>query len=188
MFELGHDEKIINLINRYGADIIQSDSYQEEKDFCQHGVISTYEHSLAVTYMSVYLAFHFYAAKYKVDNATGKRVVTRPGRLDEINLKSLVRGALLHDYYLYDWHDPSVKGRNVHGYTHARKAMNNAIRDFDINELEQRIIFCHMFPLNISRIPGCREAWIVCMADKICAAFETIKKIHYRRIIAGAGI
>ena len=73
----------------YGRDIITAESYQVEKEYCQHGVISTYEHSLAVTYTSVYLALR------------SKKPV---------NMRSIVRGALLHDFYMYDWHNPEVKG------------------------------------------------------------------------------
>ena len=88
----------------------------------------------------------------------------------------------LHDFYMYDWHDSEVKGRQVHGYTHARCARENAIREFGINELEQKIVFCHMFPLNITRVPARREAIYVCVADKICATLETLKKIDYNYI------
>ena len=161
MIEIGKNPKIIEIIKRYGEDIIHSSLYQREKDYCQHGVISTYEHSIAVTYMAVSLAMK---------------------KKKPVNMRSLVRGALLHDYYLYDWHNPEVKGRKVHGYTHARCSMENAIRDFGITKLEQEIIFSHMFPLNLSRVPRSREALLVCLADKICASFETAKVIEYNRI------
>lgn len=161
MIQIGKNKKIVNIIKMYGRDIITAESYQVEKEYCQHGVISTYEHSLAVTYTSVYLALR------------SKKPV---------NMRSIVRGALLHDFYMYDWHNPEVKGRKVHGYTHARRAMENAIREFGISSLEQKIIYCHMFPLNLSRIPKEREALIVCIADKICASFETLKFIDYNRI------
>ena len=166
MIDIGKNQKIIEIIKRYGGDIINAESYQVERDYCQHGVISTYEHSLAVTYMAVYLALR------------SKKPV---------NMRSIVRGALLHDFYMYDWHNPEVKGRKVHGYTHARRAMENAIREFGISALEQRIIYCHMFPLNLSRVPKEKEAFYVCMADKICATFETAKFIEYNSITSVIG-
>ena len=161
MIKIGKNKKILKIIKRYGGDILSDSRFQIEKDFCQHGNVSTYEHSIAVTYVAVYLAL---------------RSEKRP------NIKSIVRGGLLHDFYMYDWHDPEVKGRQVHGYTHARCARENAIREFGINELEQKIIFCHMFPLNITRVPARREAIYVCVADKICATLETLKKIDYNYI------
>ena len=163
MIKIGKNEKIIKIIKRYGKDILEDKGYQMEKEFCQHGVVSTYEHSIAVTYVSVHMALK---SKHR----------------RRLNIKSIVRGGLLHDYYMYDWHNPEVKGRKVHGYTHARCARENAIREFGITELEQKIIFCHMFPLNITRVPTRREAQLVCIADKVCATLETLKKIDYSYI------
>ena len=38
---------------------------------------------------------------------------------------------------------------------------------------EKDIIKKHMWPLTISAVPMCREAWIVTMADKWCSLMET---------------
>ncbi len=51
--------------------------------------------------------------------------------------------------------------------------MRNAIRDYELTELEKDIIKKHMWPLTVVP-PGCREAWIVTMADKWCSLLETI--------------
>ena len=53
--------------------------------------------------------------------------------------------------------------------------MKNARRDFELNEIEQDMIRKHMFPLNPVP-PKYRESWILCMADKICASKETVKR------------
>jgi uncharacterized protein len=135
----------------YGRDIVKSEGLEQEKQFMQHGKVSVYRHSLSVAYMSLYLA--------------------RKCRLS-IDEKSLVRGALLHDYFLYDWHVPDPS-HNLHGFSHAGVALKNAQRDFTINRLEQDIIEKHMFPLNI-RPPKYRESVLVCLADKICATKETV--------------
>ena len=94
------------------------------------------------------------------------------------DLRALVRGALLHDYYLYDWHDPN-KGFRWHGFKHHRFALWNAEKDFLLSRKERNIIRTHMFPLTFWNIPGCREAWIVTLADKWVAAEETMLK--YRK-------
>ena len=84
LVKIGYDQKIVDIIYEYGKDIIESESFQIEKQHIQHGTTTTYAHSLCVTYMSVWMAL-----KSK----------------KEVNMRSVVRGALLHDYFLYDWHE-----------------------------------------------------------------------------------
>ena len=148
---------IIELVYKYGADILDDERFEKEKDFIQHGDTTTHHHSLAVAYVSVYLALR------------SRR------RLD---MRSIVRGALLHDYFLYDWHEKN-QYHNLHGYTHAKRSLRNAKRDFNINEKEAEIIYCHMFPLNLTRPPKSKEAQIVCIADKLCAGCETLSLAHF---------
>ena len=158
--------EIIKLVYKYGADIIDDSRFEKEKAFIQHGSTTTHHHSLAVAYVSVYFALR---SKKNID------------------MRSLIRGALLHDYFLYDWHDKS-ENHSVHGFTHARQSLKNARRDFPINRTEADIIFCHMFPLNLTRFPRTTEGRIVCMADKLCAGAETAslaKFVNYEyRLIA----
>ena len=80
--------------------------------------MSVYEHSLEVARMCLRIAKYF------------------PG---EVDMRSLVRGALLHDYFLYDWHIPD-ESHKWHGVTHAGDALKNARRDFELNEIEQDMI------------------------------------------------
>ena len=159
--KIGEDKKIKAVIRKLGRDILVTESFQSEVNYIQHGEIDCYEHSLAVTYMCVYLARKF---RLRVD------------------LRSVVRGALLHDYFLYDWHD-DVAWHRLHGYHHARTSLITACKDFPMNRTEKQIIFRHMFPLNISRFPNSKEAAMVCMADKICATLETIRRKRYDPVI-----
>ena len=88
-------------------------------------------------------------------------------------MNSMARGALLHDYFLYDWHVPD-RSHRFHGFHHAGVALKNAGRDFALNEVEQNIIETHMFPLNLTKLPRYRESVIVNVADKICAICEIL--------------
>lgn len=126
--------------------------------FVQHGDTSCLLHTIAVAYYSVKIA-NFLKLTYK--------------------RRELIRGAVLHDYFLYDWHD-GEKGRKIHGFTHPGIALKNADCDFNLNEIERDIIKKHMFPLTIIP-PACKESWIVCIADKYCSLYETFKKGAYRR-------
>lgn len=142
---------IDEIVVLYGSDILSSTGMQLEKKFIQHGHTSVYEHSYNVAYMCIYISLFF---RIKVDK------------------RSLVRGALLHDYFLYDWHVPD-KSHRFHGFTHAKKALNNAKHDFILSRIEEDMIKKHMFPLNLSP-PKYRESIILCIADKICSLKETI--------------
>ena len=76
---------------------------------------------------------------------------------------------------LYDWH-ARPKGHRPYGFTHAKTALDNAERDFQINPIEAEMIRCHMFPMNILRIPHHRESIILCLADKTVASKEISKR------------
>ena len=163
MVKIGYDQKVIDIINKYGADIVESKLFEREKEHIQHGSTTTYTHSLCVTYISVWMAI-------------------RCRR--EVDMRTLVRGALLHDYFLYDWHEKN-EYHNLHGFKHATISMNNARRDFGVDDKTAFVIYAHMFPLNLMRVPVTREARIVCMADKMCAGIETLSIIRYNRAFAG---
>ena len=88
--------------------------------------------------------------------------------------KDLIRGALLHDYFLYDWHTPDhISPHKLHGFYHPGRALHNAQKEYHLTPREKDIIKKHMWPLTISAVPMCREAWIVTMADKWCSLMET---------------
>ena len=89
------------------------------------------------------------------------------------DVTSLVRGAFLHDFYLYDWHD-STQHQKGHGFHHPALALRNAERCFSLNDIERNIIISHMWPLTLRSIPKCREAVIVCIVDKWCSTEETL--------------
>ena len=84
----------------------------------------------------------------------------------------MIRGALLHDYFLYDWHE---KGENhrLHGFYHPKRALLNARKHFDLNGIEEDIIIKHMFPLTFPA-PKYKESVIVCIVDKWISTKETL--------------
>ena len=126
-------------------------------EFIQHGNTSCLLHSIAVSYYS--LAFITFL-NMKCDK------------------ESLVVGSLLHDYFLYDWHEKDSSHR-LHGFFHPKKAYMNASRDYNINYIEKDIIIKHMFPLTIVP-PRYKESIVVCIVDKICSLYEIFKRNPYR--------
>ena len=93
----------------------------------------------------------------------------------KVDEKALLTGALLHDFYLYDWHKKNDR-HGLHGYTHPDTACKNARHYFHINKKEQDIIRTHMWPLTLTKVPKSREAMIVCLADKYVSTVETLTK------------
>ena len=64
----------------------------------------------------------------------------------------------------------------MHGFSHPGCACVNAEKVFHITKKEQSIISSHMWPLTFRHVPSCREAIIVCLADKYCAVVESMFK------------
>jgi uncharacterized protein len=138
------------LLQRYR----QNAKVQEMKRYIQHGRVSTYEHTERVTRLCFLLNRRWHLGA------------------DE---RTLVQGAYMHDFYLYDWHE-NDRSHRLHGYHHPDRSCENAVTYFQVGPHEQDMIRTHMWPLTITRIPKSREAWILCLADKWISAGETIKR------------
>ena len=145
-----YQETAAAVVHRYGGDILGSQGMLLSQSFRQHGDVSVALHCFFAAVVCVRLA-----------RALALRVDTR----------ALVRGALLHDYFLYDWHDPDPSHR-LHGFRHAGFALRNAGRDFSLGPIERNMIASHMLPMNLV-LPRFRESLLLCLADKICSFCET---------------
>jgi uncharacterized protein len=133
-------------------EFLDQDQILEMKKYIQHGNTTTFAHCMAVAYYSYCLALRL------------------PKKYD---IKSTVRGAVLHDFYLYDWHIPS-KSHKLHGYVHPGFALKNAREYFKLNTIEEDIISKHMWPLTLSKVPRYPEAMLVCLVDKFISLAETL--------------
>ncbi len=141
-------------IREAGTDILESVNFQSTKEHIQHGTVTVNAHCINVAKHSLMLA-----DKLKV----------------RVKRRELIRGALLHDYFLYDWHDKDhINPFKLHGFFHPGRALKNATRDFELTEREKDIIRKHMWPMTIIP-PMCREAWIVTAADKWVSLLETLR-------------
>lgn len=124
------------------------------KERIQHASNSRFYHCLCVSYYTYYIC---------------KKL-----NLDYV---SAARGAMLHDFYYYDWRDKHVEGqKKFHAFRHPRIALNNALDIFELNDIEQDIIIKHMWPLTI-KFPTYKESYIVTLVDKYCATYELFKTI-----------
>ena len=140
-------------------DIVRSKAFRETKKHKHHVKGSVFDHSLKVAYLCYR---HHKRFRSKTD------------------LGELVRGALLHDYYLYDWHDkdPSHK---YHGFTHPRHALRNAAAHYpDLSPMQRDMIARHMFPLTPIP-PKTRGGWIICFYDKVAAISDYLGKNKWKK-------
>lgn len=149
------------LNNKEFEDIIRSTISHSEvlrmRKFMSHGRTSTLEHCVNVSYLCYRLA-----KAYKLDYV------------------SIARAALLHDFYLYDWHDDiplEIDKRGKHAFYHPKVALENADKYFMLNNIERDVILRHMWPVTIIP-PRSKEGWIIVLVDKYCAFMETMLEIR----------
>ena len=147
-------KRIHALLKEHGEDILDSENFKGTRRHIQHGNMTVHNHVIDV-------------ARYSL-------LINKKFRIG-CNQHDLIRGALLHDYFLYDWHDKYHRDvKHLHGFYHPGIALKNALKEYKLTEREKDIIKKHMWPLTVVP-PQCREAWIVTAADKYCSLLETMK-------------
>mgnify|MGYP002801609894 FL=1 len=128
------------------GDILRNKEFLSLSLYEHHQWTTRFMHSINVSYISWKLARKF---------GCDEKVAARAG--------------LLHDFCPYDFRKKTPTGEHQAFY-HPKAAAENSERVFEINEKERDAILSHMFPLG--PIPKNKEAWIITMADKICATLE----------------
>jgi len=133
------------------AVILESVEFRRLGAFTHHGSVTRREHCLQVARVAYIMA---------------------KGRgLDAI---SAARGALLHDFFFYDWR---TDGPGLHGFRHPAIARENARSRFALNAIEEDAILRHMWPLTPVP-PRYAESVLVCVADKLVAVGDYSKALR----------
>lgn len=153
--------QIQRIVERQGEEIILHRHMRIERDCYQHGSVTTFAHSIRVACLSIWLA-------------------DRMHLWNRVDQRALVRSALLHDYFLYDWHEWDNGTHRLHGLTHGQTALLNASRDFQLGSVERDSIARHMFPL-MPIPPKYLEGYIVSLADKVSATRETLSPARFTK-------
>ena len=145
-----------NSFFKYSKNILTDEKMLSSGKNTQHGNVSVFTHSVMV-------------AKYscKLDKLLGLGC----------DREALIHGALLHDFFLYDWHKipKEIAKEGLHGFKHPVIAARNARAHFNVSPKEYGIIITHMWPLTFTRVPFCREGWLICAVDKYCSLLETFR-------------
>lgn len=143
----------------YVADILEDSEYCKLSLFPHHTNFTRLDHCVHVAY-SCYLAT--FKSKY-------------------VYKKSLIRGALLHDFFLYNYTtEKSVKRHWLHGVFHPNNALKNALERFELDKIERSVIKRHMYPLTIIP-PLNRAAWYVIFYDKYWAVAEKLSSCSFNK-------
>ncbi|MDO5111404.1 MAG: HD domain-containing protein [Clostridia bacterium] len=137
-----------DLFFSYIEDLLADDTVRAMRDIRQHAdSVTRLSHSLFVAYLSYRICRFF-----------------------DLRSVEAARGALLHDLFNYDQHEP--ENHKGHLRRHPFVALNNASARFALSPVERDAIAHHMWPLNISARPNSKEAAIVCISDKLCSIAE----------------
>ncbi|MBE6008607.1 MAG: HD domain-containing protein [Lachnospiraceae bacterium] len=123
-------------------DIFCDSSFKNLKDFTHHRYTCRLMHSVNVSYYSFLLC-----------------------RKLGWNKHAAARAGLMHDLYHYD-----SRGKS-HFRLHPGYARDNALKICRLDPVEEDAILKHMWPVTKHR-PIYREAYVVCITDKLCATAE----------------
>ena len=138
--------------------LLDTQEVQSMGQWNHHFGVTTYEHSLFVSYVAFRIArklgMDYYAA---------------------------ARAGLLHDLYLYSpYRKDSHPGNQC--FYHPLAALENAKALVpDLTEAEQNSIVSHMWPLAY-HAPKCKLAWVILTADRLCATLEILKIYHLMKV------
>lgn len=146
-------EKEMDRVEKYIVEIIEKSRLMETNQYIHHGNTTILQHDIAVARKAFWIS-----QKLKL----------------KISEKEMIFGAMLHDYYFYDWHVKD-KSHRLHGYYHPGLSLKNAMEDIELTLIEQDIIGKHMFPLTLCP-PKYKESIVVCLADKLCALDESFHR------------
>ena len=109
------------------AEYLKDSAVCSMDEYVQHGTTGTLKHCISIVHISCAMAEKLHI---------------------RVNYENLIVGALLHDFYLYDWHTHQDEGV-LHGFAHPHIACRNAAMRFHVNAEVQHIITTHMWPLTL---------------------------------------
>lgn len=133
------------------SEMLENSEVRSMRNYAQHRHVDCLKHCLNVSYTSFLIC-----------------------RLLGLNSRAAARGGLLHDFFLYDWHEGNPYG-GLHGFTHPGVAAENAERRFDLTDREKDVIKKHMWPLTLS-MPKYPESYVVILTDKFFCVAEAVHR------------
>ncbi len=136
--------------NSITNDILNNQEFLKTKNIVHHS-LNRFDHSVRVSYYS-----------YKI------------AKFLRLDYESVARGGLLHDFFLVDNKNITLRERAFTLVNHPKYSLNYSLKFFDLNDKEKNIIVSHMFPVCPIRIPKYLESWIVDIVDDVISIKEEI--------------
>ncbi|MDD6468267.1 MAG: HD domain-containing protein [Erysipelotrichaceae bacterium] len=150
--ELLADQEFCSMIK----DLLENEMVLELKKFNQHHRYSRFDHSVSVAYYTYKMCLKWH-----------------------VEPKEIVRAALLHDLFIYDWRvEKSEFGS--HAFAHPKEACINAEKIMPLTDMQKNCILSHMFPLS-KTMPRYKGSWIIQAADKYSAIQEYSQQ--YKKVL-----
>lgn len=137
--------------------IISHPNYQKQKNISHHHHSTIYNHVIEVSRIC-----YIIAKKHE-------------GTSNPYDIDALLKAALLHDYFLYNWRYTDDREK-PHLFKHPSIAIRNAKKDFGLTEKEESIIYTHMWPFTFLRFPKYREGWLLSWIDKYVSFKDFLHK------------
>lgn len=135
------------------GDILNNPRFSEMKAYHHHKTITCHFHSVYVSYLT-----------FRLSSALG------------CSTEEATRAALLHDFYLYDWH--ITKHDTLHAWYHPRMAVLNAEEYVGaLSDKQKSMIKRHMWPLYLLP-PDSKEGMILTLVDKYCTNMDMFKQSY----------
>ena len=149
--DISKESKFIDEFVAITGDLLSDELVKSMKSYRHHGDITTHYHSVYVSY----------------------NVMKVCEKMSVENTREIVRAALLHDFYLYEWY--TEKHEENHIYYHPKQSVKNIEEHFGkLTPVQKNMILSHMFPTCVE-LPKYRGSWILTLTDKRCATADYIK-------------
>lgn len=147
----------------------------EEKTLLETEFANTARPLLDLPEVAKLAQYNHHRGKNRLDHVKEVAYLSfRWGKKLSLDTRAIIRGALLHDLFYYDW---PHEGPRLHGFRHHTIALENARSITRLTEKEADIIKKHMWPLTVIP-PRHMESLLVSLVDTFCSArdYLSIKK------------
>ncbi len=154
-----YSKQEIEVIKKYGYDILRSDQFKEARNQIHHYRSTVASHSVRTA-----------AAGLKICLALRKIGI-------KVDVRKVVRTALLHDLGMVG-RDELYRNNYECCVRHPGNSVDISKQIWrEIDEKSMAAIKSHMWPLSI-HIPKTKEAFVLCMADKAASVKDLIENKH----------